>query len=110
MEHGKVSSECFISIKICFSDRIKDFEGEGVAKTRPKRAGSGESRRQRLQAGSLLSRRLNGFRQVGCAVSLRYRERIRVEGLQTFCADTGKLVVQRRSSLRPISDGDFFVL
>ena len=54
-------SGCFISIKICFSDRIKDFEGEGVAKTRPKRAGSGESRRPRLQAGSLPSRRLNGL-------------------------------------------------
>ncbi len=69
--------------KDLFLDRIKDFEGEGVAKTRPKRAGAGESRRPRLQAGSLLSRRLNGFRQVGCAVSLRYRERIRAEGFMT---------------------------
>ena len=69
--------------KICLSGRIKDFDGEGAAKTGRKRAGAGESRCQRLQAGSLLSRRLNGFRQVGCAVSLRYRERIRAEGFMT---------------------------
>lgn len=81
MEHGKVASGCFISIKVWISDRSKDFDGEGAAKTGRQRAGAGESRRLRLQAGSLLSRRLNGFRQVGCAVSLRYRERIRAEGL-----------------------------